>query len=113
MARESLPPPAPGLQPGQRLAVIDADGRVVEVVSTAPAQSQTPTADVVRIKAFRHTRELRVYCPYCAEEHWHGLGWETRDREQFRLAHCGKGSYRIVVPSRAAELVRPGRRTWS
>jgi hypothetical protein len=112
MTRESLPPPGPGLQPGQRLAVIDADGRVVQVVAAA-SEEEIPTADVVRITAFKHTRELRVYCPYCAEEHWHGLGWENRDREQFRLAHCGKGSYRIVVPSRAADLVPRGRRTSS
>lgn len=110
MTRRSLAPPGPGLQPGQRLAVIDADGRVVEVVSAAaPAESPTPTADVLRITPYKSTRELRVDCPHCTKEHWHGLGWGPYDRVQYRVAHCGKGSYRIVVPAWAAELVRPGR----
>ena len=110
MTRRSLPNAAPALQPGQRLAVIDAEGRVVQVVS-APAQATTPTADVLRITPYRHTRELRVDCPFCPREHWHGLGWGTDDQVQYRLSHCGRGEYRIVVPSWAADLVRPGRRT--
>ena len=37
----------------------------------AEGRSMT-TAEVVEIKPYRHTRELRVLCPFCDKRHLHG-----------------------------------------
>jgi hypothetical protein len=40
-------------------------------------------------------RLLRVKCPHCQREHFHGAGGGAG----LRLAHCGRGGYRLFVRS--------------
>jgi hypothetical protein len=82
-----------------------------EVSHEAPSKSTAlvPTARIVSVTPYKHTRALVVLCPICTRPHEHGLPWSDGDEpdrigRMHRVSHCrGKfanlaGSYFIEPP---------------
>ncbi len=114
MTTNEGPAPSPGTGPSKthtaaKLVRIDDQSNDVELPGPGTTE---PTAEVLEVKPYRHTRGLRVRCPFCGKLHLHGHGWipdePVEARVTYRVAHCGSGEYAIIVPAWAAELVRPG-----
>ncbi|WP_147252317.1 hypothetical protein [Blastococcus sp. TF02A-30] len=92
------------------MAVLDDTGAVVRVLEAGPAAPPVdvpPFAEVVSVTAGRDTRFLQVSCPLCGKVHHHAHPWDDDASETGRVAHCGRGDYRIAIP--AVKLVGPGR----
>jgi len=47
----------------------------------------TPTARVLSVRELRHTRLVRIRCPFCSRLHTHGWPFEALDVGT-RVAHC-------------------------
>ncbi len=61
-----------------------------------------PAARVLSIRKLRHTRLVRVRCPFCPRRHWHGWPFDTPD-VGMRVSHCHRPAgepvrfYRVQV----------------
>jgi hypothetical protein len=80
------------------------------IVSHEPSAAPAPTARIVSVTPYRHTRSVVVLCPICTRRHQHGLPWPDGDEPErigrmHRATHCvGKlasfrGGYFIDPPS--------------
>ena len=56
-----------------------------------------PVALVIAVEESRDARTVRVRCPLCGAVHVHGWPPDEDGAPGHRVAHCGRGGYRIEV----------------